>query len=102
MSSNVRSQIDEHRFTEVADERRLLLLEEGGSRLIEEKELVRLMEAERKAFLLDQRRAHDAEVKELVAQSENQLPHREAKKGRLELAESTCGVSNRRSRSWRA
>ena len=50
-----------------------LLLEEERLRLIEEKELARLMEAERKAFLGVQRRAHEAEVKELVAQSENQL-----------------------------
>ena len=35
----------------------MLLLEEERLRLIEEKELVRLMEAERKAFLVDQRRA---------------------------------------------
>ena len=35
--------------------------------------LVRLMEAERRAFPADQRRAHEAEVKESVAQSENQL-----------------------------
>ena len=37
---------DEHRSTEEANERRLLLLGDGMLRLIEEKELVRLMEAE--------------------------------------------------------
>ena len=56
--------------------------------LTEEKELVRLMEAERKAFLVAQRRAHEAEVKELVVQSENQLTHRKAQEGRWEHAES--------------
>ena len=61
----------EHRLTEETDERRLLQLEEERLRLIEEKELVRLMEAERKAFSVDRRRAHEAEVKELV--SEKQL-----------------------------
>ena len=81
--------LDEHRFAEEADERRVLLLEEERLRLIEEKELVRLMETERKAFLVDQRKAHEAEVKELVAQSENQLTHREDQEGRLEHAEST-------------
>ena len=37
---------DEHRSTEEANERRLLLLGDGRLRLIEEKELVRLTEAE--------------------------------------------------------
>ena len=50
----------EHRLTEEANERRLLLLEEERLRLIEEQELVRLKEAERNAFPVDQRRAHDA------------------------------------------
>ena len=45
----------EHRLTEEADEQRLLLVEEEGLRVIEEKELERLMEAERKAFLIDQK-----------------------------------------------
>ena len=50
---------------------------------------LRLKEAERKAFFVDQRRAHDAEVEELVAQSENQFTHRKAQEGRSEHAEST-------------
>ena len=48
-------------------------------RLIEEKELVRLMETERKSVFVDQKRVHDAEVKELVAQSENRLTTLEAR-----------------------
>ena len=67
----------------------MLLLEGESLRLIDEKELVRLVEAERKAFLVDQRRAHEAELKGLVAQSENQLTYRKALEGRLEKAEST-------------
>ena len=58
-------------------------------RLLEEKELVRLTEAERKAFIADQRRADEAEVEELVAESEKQLTHREAQERRLKHAEST-------------
>ena len=50
---------------------------------------MRLMEAERKAFLVDHSRAHEAGLMELVTQSENQLTHRKAKEGRLEQAEST-------------
>ena len=65
-----------------------MLLEGKRLRLIEEKELVRLMEAERKVFLVDQRRAQEAELMELVTQSENQLADREAQEGRSWHAES--------------
>ena len=44
-------------MTEEADERRLLMVEEEGLRLIEEKELVRLTEAARKAFLVDEKKS---------------------------------------------